>query len=75
MVILTEIEERLLTELSQGYTNIAIAEKLNYTKNTVDAMTTRLYDKLEIPINDIIIRRVVAINIFYWGDRGFISNT
>jgi len=75
MVTFTSSEYKLLVELSEGYSNSAIARRLSYTKGSVDAMTTRLYDKLDIPVSSDIIRRIVAINIFKGEYSGNLSIT
>lgn len=68
MVVLTPSERKLLGELALGFTNVHIAERLSYTKDSVDVLTTRLYDKLEIVKDDSLNRRSVAIKIFYKGE-------
>ncbi len=68
MVTLTPAERKLLAELALGFTNVYIAERLSYTKMSVDQLTTRLYDKLEIPVEDRLNRRSMAIRIFYKGE-------
>ena len=68
VVTLTPSERKLLAELALGFTNVYIAERLSYTKMSVDQLTTRLYDKLEIPVEDQLNRRSVAIKIFYKGE-------
>jgi len=73
MVTLTPMEHKLLAELSLGFSNMAIAERLSYTLASVDNAATRLYDKLEIPIEDKFNRRAFAIKMFYKGEYNGIA--
>ncbi len=68
MVTLTPAERKLLAELALGFTNTCIGDRLCYTTASVDQMTTRLYDKLQIPIDDKLNRRAFAIRMFYKGE-------
>ena len=68
MVTLTKVERKLLAELALGFSNTYIAERLSYTKESVDTSAKRLYDKLDIPIVDSVNRRAFAIRIFYKGE-------
>ena len=68
MVNLTSVERKLLAELALGFSNTHIAERLSYTKESVDTSAKRLYDKLDIPIIDSVNRRAFAIRIFYRGE-------
>ena len=68
MVTLTLTERKLLAELALGFSNVYIDERLSYTIESVDTLAKRLYDKLEIPVEDRLNRRAFAIRIFYKGE-------
>ena len=68
MVTLTPAERKLLAELALGFTNAYIGKRLCYTLASVDQLTTRLYDKLEIPLEERFNRRAFAIRMFYRGE-------
>lgn len=75
MVTLTPAEHKLLAELSLGFSNSHIAERLSYTIESVDTASSRLYDKLQIPLEDKFNRRAYAVKMFYKGEYSGITES
>ncbi|SNS62271.1 two component transcriptional regulator, LuxR family [Streptosporangium subroseum] len=62
---LTAREREVLGLMAEGLTNQAIGEKLHLSRRTVEAHVTRILERLDIPVEEGVHRRVMAILAFF----------
>lgn len=68
LALLSEREGEVLTLMADGLTNDAIARRLGIAPKTVEKHVARVLQKLDVPAEDDVNRRVAAV--MRWVDSG-----